>query len=164
MFSWAPLTPTKITRSAQWTAAITYVDRLPFKNRRKPLINASRSTTWAQVLLGGERQGERKTLSWRCSLCKWALLNLLANGRWFSPADWLIGLWHGGVCCSVSSPRHRNHREHTHSHAVQSHPMLRTAAITGECVKEREAEVEVEGARGRKEVEGDSQTNPPLYN
>ena len=42
--------------------------------------------------------------------------------------------------------------------------MLRTAAITGECVKERAAEVEVEGAGGRKEVEGDSQTNPPLYN
>lgn len=153
MFSQGTFTSIEITCSAKWTAAITYVDRHPFKNQRKPLINVSQSTTRTQVLF---RERERETKkekkqSLRCNLCKWALLNLLANGKWFSTADWLIGPWHGGVCCSVSSPWHCNHRKHTLPCclAVHLHPLLHTAAITGVGGRVRRVVVDVGGCQNK---------------
>lgn len=61
----------------------------------------------------GGAQREREKRSLRCIRCKWAPLNLLANGKWFSMADWLIRPWQSRVCCSVSSPWHHNLRKQT---------------------------------------------------
>ena len=111
-------TSTEITCFAKWsaaiTAAITYVDRQTFQKPGVSINQCFLKYTKSTGAVEREREREREIEnSLRCNLCRWALLNLLANGKWFTTADWLIRLRHGGMCCSVSSPWHSNHRKHT---------------------------------------------------
>lgn len=106
---------TEIPCAVKWTAAITHVDRHSLKIQRNSWINTSRGR--CSLEKDGETERERETeykQSLRCIQCKWAPLNLLANGKWFSTADWLIGPRHGGMCCFVPSPWHGESQE-THT-------------------------------------------------